>query len=384
VRSVLASALVIATTAACSSAPPRETAQVVPVSVPVVRVTESDWPATFELGGIVVARETARIASRILAPIARVTVRPGDRVKRGQALVVLDAEDLGADATRAARASSAAEQMTAAAVADLQAVEAALTLARATHARISALHSSRSATPQELDEARAALVTAEARHRAATARVAESRAGLEAVRAASRAAGITAGFTTLAAPFDGVVIERLADAGSTATPGATLLVLENPASFRLEIRLDATRVPLVRIGQVVPIRLDVAGADSPWLSGRVAEISRIDPAAHSFAAKIDLPADPAWRSGLFGRTRLTGSARRVLTVPSGAVVSRGQLNYVFVVDADDHARLRAVSTGVGDDGRTEVLDGLVAGEDVVARVPPTLKDGTKVTRGAQK
>jgi RND family efflux transporter MFP subunit len=180
------------------------------------------------------------------------------------------------------------------------------------------------------------------------------------------------------------VIERRVDPGTMAAPGTPLLVLEDASAFRLEVRLDSARVSLVTLGQVVPVRVDASGPDAPWFDGRVAEIARIDPAGHSFAVKIDLPSDPSWRSGLFGRARLRGAPRRVLTVPADAVLARGQLSYVFVVSRDGYAQLRAISTGSAGAGQVEVLDGLVAGETVIAPVPPTLKDGAKVAAGARR
>ncbi len=352
--------------------------------VTVAPVTESDWPAIFEAGGVVLARDTAVLSSRVLAPVGAVLVRPGDRVRRGQTLIELDATDLQANAARATGAAAAAEHAATAAAADLKGAESALVLARATHARVTALVADRSATRQELDEAQAGLAAAEARLAAAQARIAESRAGLDAARAGGRVAEITASFGVLTAPFDGVVIERTVDPGSMAAPGTPLLVIENASAFRLEVRLDAARAPMIAVGQIVPVRLDASGPDAPWHDGRVVEIARIDPAGHSFAAKIDLPADPAWRSGLFGRARLRGAPRRVLTIPADAVIARGQMSYAFVVSGESHAQLRAISTGAAIDGRVEVLDGLASGEVVVAPVPASLKEGAKVAPGARR
>lgn len=356
-------------------APPTGT----PLSVQIAPVTEGDWPAEFEAGGTVLARETAVVASRIVAPVIRVPVRPGDRVRRGQTLVELDGTDLRAQAAHAHEAAGAAEHAATAAAADLAAATAALELATATHTRVVALAADRSATRQELDEARAALASAEARKAAAAARSDGARLGIAGARAASTAAGVTATFSTLTAPFDGVVVSRAIDPGSLATPGTPLVVVEDRSAYRLEVRLDTARVGLLRIGQTVGVRPE--GSTSS-IDGRVAELSRIDPAGHSFAVKIDLPPGFGWLSGMYARARLAGPSRRVLSVPEPAIVSRGQLNYVYVVPADGVARLRAVSVGAVANGRIEILDGVLAGEAVVAPVPAGLADGAKVTRGS--
>jgi RND family efflux transporter MFP subunit len=368
--------LITALAAACSTAPAEQPSAGPAIGVTVIAVAQGDWQSTVEAGGVVVSRETATISSRVVAPIARVLVRAGDRVKRGQTLVVLDAASLGAEAARAAGASLAADHASRAAASDLQAADAAVALATTTHTRIAALHSTRSATTQELDQAQAALTTAESRRAAAAARIAEAQAGTDAARAAGRVAAILAGYATLSAPFDGIVTNRLADPGSLAAPGAPLIVVEDTSSFRLEIRIDAARAPLVRLNQTLAVRLDGA-ADAPWLDGRVIEISRIDPNAHSFAVKVALPATAGVRSGLFGRAKLAGATRRVLSVPAAAVLERGQLSYVFVA-THGVARLRAISPGGSSEGRTEILDGLIAGESVIVSPPESLRDGAAI------
>ena len=123
----------------------------------------TDVAEAIESGGVVQARTTATITSRILAPVREVRVAPGDRVRAGQTLIVLDGDDLAAGARAARSAALAAEQGAKAAAAELQAAEAALALARASHDRIAGLQARRSATAQELDDATATLRSAEAR-----------------------------------------------------------------------------------------------------------------------------------------------------------------------------------------------------------------------------
>jgi hypothetical protein len=99
--------------------------------------------------------------------------------------------------------------------------------------------------------------------------------------------------------------------------------------------------------------------------------------------KIDLPAAADIRSGLFGRARFPGPTRRALTVPSSALIKRGQLTFVYVVDAEQRARLRPISVGTSTGGRTEVFAGLGDGDAIVTDSPASLTDGARVT-GAQR
>ena len=135
---------------------------------------------------------------------------------------------------------------------------------------------------------------------------------------------------------------------------------------------------------MVDLRVDALDASaSDWRSGRVVEVARLDAASHRFLVKIDLPQTSGLRSGLFGRARFSGPSARALTVPASALVPRGQLTFVFLVDADGTARLRPVSPGAQDGTRVEVLAGLHDGDQIVTQPPPSLVDGARVTRGGQ-
>jgi len=369
-------------TAACAAPPsPPPRAESAPASVTLVRVQTSELPAQFLAGGVVRARLTATAASRVLAPVVDVRVHPGDRVTAGQVLVTLDGREMQAQAGRAAAALAAARQSVRAADADSLAADAGLTLATASFDRINGLHAKRSATTHELDEATAALQTARARVAGAEAHAAEAAASLTATEAASAAAAIAASYSVVTAPFAGRVTERLVDPGSMAAPGAPLVTVEDTSSFRLEVSLDEARAGDVAVGQSAGIRLDGAPGEA-WTEGRVAEVSRLDPAKHSFLIKIDIPSSAVARSGAFGRARFTAGARAAITAPATAVIRRGQMTFVFAVDRDGLAHLRPVTTAGGAGDRVEVLSGVADGEQIVDRPAPTLTDGARVTSGA--
>jgi multidrug efflux pump subunit AcrA (membrane-fusion protein) len=368
------------TAAACgTSHEAAEPAERAAVPAATDRAAITSLPSTFEAGGVVRARVTAQVASRVMSPVVDVKIHAGDRVRRGDPLVVLDGREMLAHRERAAASVVAAQESASAAEADVAAAEASLQLARATHQRVADLAGKGSATPQELDQARAGLQAAEAQLRAAQARRAAAHAGHDAARAATAAAEAGVGYTVLAAPFAGVVTERSVDPGAMAMPGTPLLTIEDPASFRLEVRLDEARAAQVAPGRQVEVAIgDAAGSVRTWSPATIAEIARLDPASHAFLVKIDLPPGTEVRSGAFGRARFSGPARQTLTVPESAVVRRGQLTFVFTVDAEKRAHLRAVSPGAAAAGRLEVLAGLTDGDPVVVNPPPALVDGGRI------
>ena len=367
--------------AACATSPrPAATTDQPSVAVTTATVDLADIAASFEAGGVVRARTTAVIASRVMAPVVNVHVRAGDRVRLGAPLVTLDAREMRASTSRASAALASAEEAARAAESDTRAAEAALRLARVTHERIASLFATRSATAQELDQAVAALAVAEAQVAAGQQRLAAANAGRDAARASAEVVEIGATYAVLTAPFDGIVAERTVDPGSLAAPGAALLTLEDAAAFRLDVQLDEARAALIRAGQAVEVMLAPRGT---WTTAHVSEIARLDSGSHSFVVKVDLPGDASLRSGLFGRVRFPGPARRTLVVPTTAILRRGQLAMTFAVDSDSVARIRALTIGTASDGRTEILAGLHQGDRIVVEPPAGLSDGARVSPRAR-
>lgn len=350
-----------------------------PIAVTVATVAMADVADTFEAGGEVQARTTATITARILAPVRDVRVAPGDRVRAGQLLIVLDGRDLSAHARSASAAALSADQGVIAAASDRQGADAALALARATHGRIAGLHAKRSATAQELDDVTGALRAAEARAAGASARAQAAVSGAESARAASEAAGTTESFARITAPFDAVVTDKMVEPGNMAAPGTPLIRLEDTRGFRLDVRVDESRLGQIAPGAIVPVSLDSgAGGATTTIGGTVAEISRaVDADARAFLVEITLPKTSGLRSGMFGRAHFSAQARRALTVHPGALVHHGQVTSVFVVEKDS-ARVRLVNVR-----ETEVLAGLAEGDVVIVAAPPTVTDGSRVTMGGR-
>ena len=118
--------------------------------------------------------------------------------------------------------------------------------------------------------------------------------------------------------------------------------------------------------------IDALGRD---VEGRVAEIvPAVDAAAHAFLARIDLPAIPGLRSGMFGRAKFAAGSRKAIAIPKDAIEERGQLRVAFVVDSG-RVQARLITTGEAHGTQLEVLSGLNADERIVVPIPSGLSDG---------
>ena len=352
-------------------------------SVPVTTATAAvvDLAERLEAGGVVASAETAAVSSRIVAPVVTVHARAGDRVRKGEVLITLEAGEIADHARQARAAAAAAEQAVKQAHTAQTAAEADERLAIAWHTRISSLHSKNSATAQERDEAEARLASAAARLAGARAGIEMAQANLDATRAAAGAASTTATFTAIRAPFDGVVAERFIDPGNLASPGMPLLQLESLGQRRVEVTVDEARAAFIHPGDRVDVSIDApdGGAEDASIAGTVTEVARAINVEHrAFLVKVALPGYDHARTGTFARVRFRGAIRRSLVVPAEALRRHGQVTSIFVVE-DGTAHLRLVQTGLeGPDG-VAVLAGLEPGEIVITAPPPLLGDGQPVT-----
>ena len=346
-----------------------------PVAVQTVTVEAVDWPVVYEATGTVRARTSARVAARVMGYITEMPVRAGDTVRAGQLIATIDARELEAGSQQAQAALEEARSGIAEADNGVAAAKAQLDFAQVTFRRMEDLFQKKSISNHEYDDARAKLNVAHAGHAMAQAKRAQLDARIRQAEQAVRASEVTRSHSRVHAPFAGVVTEKHLEQGSMATPGAPLVTIEQAGGYQLEVPVEEARLASVRIGQAVSVRLD---AFDQTVAGKVAEVvPAIDPATRTFLAKLALPSDHRLRSGLFGRAQFALNGERVVAVPASAVVERGQLRTVYVVEGDT-ARARLVTIGRRRDRNVEVLSGLSAGEKVVSNIPARLTDGAKV------
>lgn len=347
-----------------------------PVAVATVKAEKVDWPVIYEATGSVRARTTATISSRTMGYVREIRPEAGQTVQAGQVLAVLDSRDLAVHVEQARAALAEARAAAPEAANAVASAEAQLELASATHTRMKSLYEKKSISDQEWDEAQAKLRLARAARDMAQARKTQVESRIRQAEEAVRGAEVGQSFATITAPFAGIVTERKVEPGVLASPGTPLLTIEQTGAYRLEAAVEESRIRFVKPGQTVAVTLDALGSE---INGRVAEIvPAVDAASRTFLAKIDLPALPNLRSGLFGRARFAGASRPALVVPAGAVIIEGQVQSVATVE-NGIARRRLVTTGLRKDDRIEILTGLSEGERIVFPNPREVPDGTPVT-----
>ena len=362
--------------AGCGEAPKDKAITSSPaVAVSTLTVAAESWPSIYEAPGTVRARTTAVISAKLMGYVREVKVQSGDHVREGQTLVTLDTRDLDVNSRRAEAAREEVRTSMPEADSAVAVAKANLELAQVTFGRMQDLQRKKSISNQEFDEASSKLKVAQAAHQMAQARRAQLNARLAAVDQEVRSREVTRGYADLLAPFAGVVTARQVEPGSLAVPGTPLLTIERQGAFHLEASVEESRLAKIRVGQPVSVTVDSLDRT---LEARVSEIvPTVDPASRAYIVKIDLPPLPALRSGVFGRAAFHLGSRSMVALPAAAVIERGQLQSVMVID-NLIARTRLISAGQAFKDRVEVLSGLTAGETVIFPVPRGLEDGARV------
>ena len=296
-----------------------------------VRLVASD-PGSADrwVAASVQAARRATLATRLSAQVRSVFAQEGQAVKAGQPLVQLADADLRGQ---------------------LSAAAAGLASASAHERRIRALAAERAATPSELE--------------VASAQRAQAQAAVQASRTSLQ-------YTELRAPFAGFVQARRVEPGDLVGPGQPLVTVEG-AALELAASLSEDEARELAVGS--HLRFQAGGLDGD------AQITALtpgaDPVSHRRSLKARVVGAPSLRSGAFARILLTGRPGEAgAWVPRSALVERGDLTGVFVVDGG-RAQLRWISPGepVGD--AVPVKAGLAAGEKVVDR-PGSLRDGQDI------
>jgi RND family efflux transporter MFP subunit len=277
------------------------------------------------------------MATRMSGTIRQVLVDIGARVSAGAALVTLDTKEIDAR---------------------IESAEATAQLARQWHDRIASLAADGAATAQELDDAVARLDVAEA--------------GLRDARAQRD-------YVVLRAPFSGVITARRADPGDLAAPGAPILEMIGEGGLEIEADLPAELAGRLSVGDVIAVHR------SETAERYAARITRVVPAVERTSRRFRIEAHfeagpselPDIAPGSFVRIELDEPTSTTRWIPADAVISRGQLNGVYIVDGEQ-LRLRWVRLGQRIDDTVELLAGPPSSALLVRHPAASMVDGQPV------
>lgn len=279
--------------------------------------------------------------------VMELNVDVGQRVKKGDVLLVLDHRTFDNDLREAEAAVVEAR--------------AALALADANLKRAQTMADKHWMSGSDMDQLKAQRDQAEAR--------------LGTRIAARDSSAVRRQICDLRAPDDGVVSARLVQPGQVVMAGAELLRLTRQG--RLEWRAEVSEAELAQVA--VGAKVELSDPVGGTVLGSVRAVSPgLSPTTRTATVYADLPEPGRLAAGAVVEGRVLLGDSEALTVPSAAVVRRDGYPYVFRVDPAGTAKRVRIRVGAADGDRLEVLEGLAAGDAVVLSGAGFLADGDRV------
>ncbi len=300
---------------------------------------------TIWTSGSVISRNEAQVASEAQGRLVSVA-EVGDVFKKGETVARLDASLTTLEL---------AEQE-----AEVGRVTARISFLVKEVARLQRLAKSNNAAQTLLEERIAERDTARSERAVAEAKLAQVRVKLER--------------SVVRAPFDGVVVERLLEAGEWVNSGDAVVRLTDPQHVEINTRIPIAYLNFLTKGEVLRIK-----SDTQQGLARIRTVVRVaDSASRLLSVRLD-PIEGEWTVGLPVKVAVpSAQAKKVLTVPRDALVLRRSGASVFRISPDNRAEKIGVDLGIASGPYIEVAGGVKAGDRVVTRGGERLRSGQSV------
>jgi RND family efflux transporter MFP subunit len=308
--------------------------------------------------GQVEALQTANISTRVMGYITKVYVKVGDAVNQGQLLFTVNSTDI-----------QAKRAQTEAAIAQ---AEAAYSNAQKDYDRYTALYKQQSASAKELDNI--------------TLQYNSAKAAVEAAKQMRNEVNAQLQYTSVTAPFAGLVTQKLMDAGNMATPGMPVLAIEQQGSLQVSASIPETQVTGIKQGGEALVNIK---SINKTVKGSITQISPSSQfTGGQYIIKISLPGggDKGLYAGMYVNVSIPSATPAApaqaapgnILVPVSCLVYNGELAGLYTVGQNKQAMLRWLRLGktVGD--KVEVLSGLDKDEPFIVTASGRLYNGAAI------
>lgn len=306
------------------------------VPIEVAPVERRNISSYIETNGTLEAENEVDLVARVSGPIISLEVEEGMMVQAGQVLARIDDREIRARV-------------------DISQV--ALEEAKLAYERAKTLRESQLLSPEEYEQADTRLETARAQYEADT---------------------IQLGYTTIKAPFAGLIVARYIDLAEQVDPGSRLFRLSDFTPLLCPIQVPERDLPKLRLGQHAYLTFEA------WPDERFdATVLRIRPvvdaATGTVRVTLDVEGRGRLRPGMFARVYVETETREdTLVIPKAALSLESLGDTVYVAQGEVASR-RPVQLGFREGDFVEVLDGVEVGENVIVVGQDGLSDGTPVS-----
>jgi multidrug efflux pump subunit AcrA (membrane-fusion protein) len=344
----------------------------------------------------------ANVTPKISAPVKRMLVNRGDHVRAGQLIAELESADLAAAVTESQhlveQTQAAYQTLTGATVpedrtkaqADVQAAQQGFDAAKKVYDARVALQREGALAQKLVDEARLAMVQAQAqletaqRHLQVLNQVSQresirgAEAQVNAAKAHTETAAVQLSYAQIHSPISGVVADRQVYAGELATSGMPLVSIVDISQVVARANVPVKDAVAIKVGR--PARITGPEGD---LAGKVTVVSpAVDPSTTTVEVWVQVP-NPGEKLKPGGTVRVAIIAETIqntIVVPATAILNSDEGGQqVMVVGSDSVAHERKISVGVRQGDRVQIASGLQEGDQVVTSGGLGLEDKAKVT-----
>ncbi|WP_456439851.1 efflux RND transporter periplasmic adaptor subunit [Psychroserpens sp.] len=322
------------------------------ISVKVNQVEANGNNPFLSVSGKIQSSNSADLSTRMMGYVNKVHVNVGDKVHKGQLLVSINNAALQA---KRAQINAGITEAT-----------AAFNNAQKDHNRFENLLADNSASQKEMDDMTANFEMAKAR--------------LESANQMKNEINAQFAYTNIKAPFSGTVTSKNIETGNMANPGVPLISIEAPGHFEVMAMVPETEISEIKKGISVDV---LVKSISKTITGIVAEVSTsAKNTGGQYLVKIDLDKTEAnILSGMFTTVQFPMERKanlQMVLIPTGAIVTNGQLSGVYTVSQSNTALLRWLRLGRTFGNQVEVLSGLNVDESYIVSADGKLFNGAKV------
>ena len=318
-------------------------------TLPVVQVKQEELPVYYQAIGTVISDKRVDISSHSSGYIKEILAKEGETVQQGQLLVKLDNSIIEGNIQQSKAARNKAQS-------DLQDALTDLT-------RYEKLFKTGSVSDHALRKVRL------------RKRMAES--ALREVDATLKKALSQQQYSRIISPVQGIVVSRQKRVGDLAAPGITIMTIETVSNLLLESYVPESEINQVKVGQQVDVTIDALKQTVK------ASVIRVIQAGNQFSrrfqVKLALPDTKGVFTGMFAYALFPVGSEKSAVIPALAIINRGGLDGVFVLDQQKKIYFRWLHLGRKIHDKVQVKAGLNAGEYIVAVANSQLREGDQIT-----
>jgi RND family efflux transporter MFP subunit len=358
------------------------------ITAAVTRAELHDFGDTLSISGAFKAFQDVDIHAKVAGYIKVIYVDVGDHVKKGQTLAILEVPELAAQLAGADAAVRRAKEEIARAEGDLERAKSTHAAAHLMYTRLNDASKTREGlvAQQEIDDAQAKDLAAEAQVSSAKAALSAAQQALDVAQANQKQIAALSDYTRISAPFDGVITNRFADTGALVAAGTSestqaipVVKLAQISVLRLVLPIPESVAGQIRVGKTLKVHVDALNQDFEGKVSRFAD--SLNEQTRTMETEIDFQnTKGTLMPGMYVEAYFKHDEKKnVLAVPLEAVVRQSGSAKVMVVNSENVVEERGVKLGQEDSTRIEVVDGLKEGERVLVGNLGNFRAGQKVT-----